>query len=91
MNTSTSRTPGARERLKAEAVRPFTPGRCLSLFSASSVFEDVLAAMQRADELGGPDSPEYIVLMDAIIEEATDRRENRRRGMADAGPDLPHQ
>lgn len=37
------------------------------------IFEQVLDAMQDADEMGGPEGQEYIDFMYAIIEEATER------------------
>jgi hypothetical protein len=44
-------------------------------FVARWIFECVLDAMQNAEELGGPEGDQYVALMDAIIQEATDRRE----------------
>ena len=42
---------------------------------AKWIFEEVLSSMQNAEELGGPEGPEYVALMDAIIQEAVERRE----------------
>ncbi|MBI4001402.1 MAG: hypothetical protein HY348_06435 [Nitrospira defluvii] len=41
-------------------------------------FEPVLAAMQSAEEMGGPEGQEYIDLMTAISDEAIRRREASR-------------
>lgn len=41
---------------------------------ARPTFIEVLAAIQRADEVGGPEGDEYLRLMDAVIEEAKERR-----------------
>jgi hypothetical protein len=46
--------------------------------SARWVFEQVLDAMQNAEELGGPEGEHYAALMDAIIEEAAERRDYYR-------------
>jgi hypothetical protein len=43
--------------------------------SARWIFEYVLEAMQNAEELGGPEGEDYLALMNAIIEEATRRRD----------------
>jgi len=37
------------------------------------IFEQVLAAMQDAEEIGGPEQSDYMVLMVAIINEASER------------------
>lgn len=47
-------------------------------FAARWVFEHVLDAMQNAEELGGPEGDHYVALMDAIIEEAAERRDYYR-------------
>lgn len=47
-------------------------------FPARWVFERVLDAMRNAEELGGPEGDHYVALMDAIIEEATERRDYYR-------------
>ncbi len=44
-------------------------------FGTRWIFEHVLEAMQEAEELGGPEGDYYVALMDAIIEEATERRD----------------
>jgi|CXWL01.1.fsa_nt_gi hypothetical protein len=43
--------------------------------SAKWMFEEVLNAMQNAEALGGPEGPDYVALMEAIILEAAERRE----------------
>ncbi len=43
------------------------PARC--------IYEQVLKAMQNAEEIGGPEGQHYVDLMDAIIEEAVERRD----------------
>lgn len=45
-------------------------------FSARFVFDEVLAAMQDAEELGGPTGEAYLDLMQAIIDEASMRRQS---------------
>lgn len=47
-------------------------------FPARRVFEQVLDAMQDAEELGGPEGDHYVALLDAIIEEAVERRDYYR-------------
>lgn len=42
---------------------------------AKWIFEEVLTSMQNAEELGGPEGPDYVALMEAIIQEAAERRE----------------
>lgn len=49
----------------AEASQLTYPGR--------GIFEQVLAAMQDAEEIGGPEKSEYVDLMIAIIREASER------------------
>lgn len=49
---------------------------------AAGIFDEVLAAMQNAEELGGPDAPDYCALMDAIAAEATRRAATCRAMMA---------
>lgn len=44
-------------------------------FAARWIFHEVLNAMQNAEELGGPEGDQYVALMDAIIQEATERRD----------------
>jgi hypothetical protein len=39
------------------------------------IFEEVLNSMQSAEEAGGPEASEYVALMEAIIQEAAERRE----------------
>jgi hypothetical protein len=56
-----SYTPGQRRRL--DRLGP----------SARAAFHEVLAAMRRAEEAGGPEGEEYLSLMEAVIEEATER------------------
>jgi hypothetical protein len=46
--------------------------------SARRLFEQILETMQYAEELGGPEGDHYVALMDAIIEEATERRDYYR-------------
>lgn len=41
--------------------------------SAKVILRNVLAAMQRADEISGPEGLEYLGLMEAISREASDR------------------
>lgn len=43
---------------------------------AARIYAAVFEAMQPAEELGGPDYPDYIALMDAIQREATERAAN---------------
>lgn len=47
-------------------------------FASRWIFELVLDAMQNAEELGGPEGDQYVALMEAIIQEATERREYLR-------------
>ncbi|MCC6228543.1 MAG: hypothetical protein IT432_04875 [Phycisphaerales bacterium] len=42
---------------------------------AKWIFEEVLNSMQHAEALGGPEGSEYVALMEAIIQEAAERRE----------------
>ncbi|MBE7508526.1 MAG: hypothetical protein HS101_19900 [Planctomycetia bacterium] len=51
--------------------------------SARFVFNEVLAAMQDAEELGGPDGEAYLDLMQAIIDEAALRQQNCAERLAD--------
>lgn len=46
--------------------------------AAKRVFNAVTAAMQGAEEIGGPEGEEYIALMQAIIREAEERIANCR-------------
>jgi aspartate/methionine/tyrosine aminotransferase len=46
--------------------------------TANEIFTAVLAAMQAAEELGGPEGREYIELMERIAKEATQRSVNAR-------------
>jgi hypothetical protein len=63
------------ERVYEPSVRE----RILGLPSAARwIFEEVLEAMQNAEELGGPEGDHYMALMDAIIQEATERRDYYR-------------
>lgn len=43
----------------------------------------VLAAMQTAEIIGGPEGEEYLTLMEAIVEEATERRDYCRDHIMD--------
>jgi len=49
---------------------------------ATWIFEAVLWAMQDSEECGGPEEEEYYALMQAIIDEATDRVAQAREGFA---------
>jgi hypothetical protein len=42
------------------------------------IFKQVLDAMQDAEEFQGPEGDQYVALMNAIIEEARDRRDYYR-------------
>lgn len=42
---------------------------------AKWIFEEVLSSMQSAEELGDPEGTDYVALMEAIIQEAAERRE----------------
>ncbi|GIK15185.1 MAG: hypothetical protein BroJett003_01490 [Planctomycetota bacterium] len=55
--------------------------------AARWVFNEVLAAMQNAEELGGPQGPAYLDLMQAVIDEATHRQQVYRQILAEQ-PDL---
>jgi hypothetical protein len=46
--------------------------------TANEIFSAVLAAMQDAEDLGGPEGSEYIELMERIAKEATQRAANAR-------------
>lgn len=46
--------------------------------SAKRIFEEVLDAMQNAEEPGGPEGADYLALLEAIILEAVERREYYR-------------
>lgn len=37
------------------------------------IFDDVMAAMQQAEEMGGPEGPDYLLLMRSIRDEAQKR------------------
>lgn len=52
--------------------------------SATWIFEDVLLAMQTSEELGGPIGEEYFALMQAIIDEASERAANYRAVLAES-------
>lgn len=41
--------------------------------STKEIYEDVLNAMQSAEEMGGPEGEQYIKLMEAIVNEASSR------------------
>jgi hypothetical protein len=41
----------------------------------TTILANVLAAMQVAEELGGPEGGDYVALMDDILAEASDRRD----------------
>jgi hypothetical protein len=47
-----------------------------------SIYDRVMAEMQRAEELGGPDIPDYVQLMLTIALEATQRAESVHRRVA---------
>lgn len=51
--------------------------------AARIVFNEVLAAMQDAEELGGPEGEAYLDLMQAIIDEAAMRQQNCAERLAD--------
>ena len=42
-------------------------------YSGQAIFKEVLAAMQDAEEMGGPEKSDYMDLMVAIIREASER------------------
>lgn len=50
-------------------------------FVSRWVFQYVFDSMQDAEELGAPEGDQYVALMEAIIEEATERRDQYRRPM----------
>lgn len=43
---------------------------------AADIYRDAMQALDAAEELGGPDVPEYVALMRAIAEEALRRAES---------------
>lgn len=45
---------------------------------ATEIYNDVLTAMQNAEEMGGPEGTDYIELMERIAIEATQRANNCR-------------
>lgn len=51
--------------------------------TARVVFTDVLAAIQQAEEIGGPEGQDYLILMEAVMEEATERRDYCRDHIMD--------
>jgi hypothetical protein len=53
---------------------------------ASHIYKEVLAAMQSAEEIGGPEGADYRELMAKIAQEATARREANLRTFSLAGP-----
>lgn len=64
---------------------PDTQQRLARLDGAATwIFEDVLWAMQSAEELGGPVGEDYFALMQAIIDEATERAANYRSLLAES-------
>lgn len=56
---------------------------------AAAILGEVLAAMQAAEEIGGPDSAAYDELMSAIAEEARRRLVAHRTGLREAGIQAP--
>jgi hypothetical protein len=48
---------------------------------SSNIYTQVILAMQLAEELGGPELPEYITLMERIAAEATQRAATARENM----------
>lgn len=57
----------------------YTPSQRVRLARLSStarvIFTDVLAGIQQAEEIGGPEGQDYLLLMEAVMEEATERRD----------------
>ena len=48
----------------------------LSVTAAVAVCQEVLTAFQKAEELGGPELPEYVILTDMLMCEFKRRRDN---------------
>lgn len=53
---------------------------------SDEIFEAVMAAMQRAEELGGPEGAQYVALMERIAHEAQGRANRYRERLADSEP-----
>lgn len=51
------------------------------------VYQKFLEAIQPLEELGGPDLPEYIEVMDKIILEASMRKVNAKIQLSNSNPD----
>lgn len=49
--------------------------------NAKTIFENVLAAMQDAEEISGPEGADYVALMDQIASEARTRAVNARANL----------
>lgn len=82
MNQLTTQLQEARERALdlPEPVRPkILQERINALpFAARRIYEQVLDTMQDAEEIGGPEGEEYVALMQAIIDEASERQSTCR-------------
>ena len=65
----------------------YTPSQRARLARLSStareVFTEVLGAIQQAEEIGGPEGQDYLCLMEAVMEEATERRDYCRDHIMD--------
>lgn len=61
-------------------VKANLPGlrRSHSRMSADMILHEVLVALQAADELGGPNVLDYIRLMNQLIVQITEQRENAK-------------
>lgn len=53
--------------------------------NASQIYKSVLAAMDSAEEIGGPEGEEYVVLMADIYKEAERRAEACQKAIDEAG------
>jgi hypothetical protein len=63
-------------------MRPVLDGIASPLVESDEIFEDVMRAMQQAEELGGPEGAQYVALMERIAHEAQRRANTMRDTLA---------
>ena len=74
--TATNDNAGMEDTTYERVYTPEQNHRIESLpWSARRIFRNLLEALQDAEEIGGPEEGDYLALMDAIIQEAMERRD----------------
>lgn len=67
-------------------MRPVLDSIAPPFVDRGDIFEAVMAAMQDAEEMGGPEGAQYVALMERIAHEAQGRANRYRERMADSEP-----